>query len=97
MQESLRNAESCHEKKCWGCSQGKVGGRSFCHIIFTNSMKTECYLHRVTVYQLWTLCVIEAKKSISSRHVAMAMKLFLDNAIDSGNHHTKFEIHLINC
>ena len=30
-------------------------------------------------------------------HVAMATKLFLNNAIAPGNHHTKFEIRLIYC
>ena len=32
---------------------------------------------------------------ISSMHVAVTTKLFFDNAVDPGNGHTKFEIHLI--
>ena len=32
------------------------------------------------------------RKSVPSRHVVITMNVILDNAIDPGNHHTKFEI-----
>ena len=47
-----------------------------------------------TIRSLIDPFVIETENLVSSRHVAMAMKLFLDNAIALGNHHTKYEIHL---
>ena len=69
------------------------------------------YGHKIVFYDSVIVCpkmiidayraqlrMIEAKKLISSRHVAIATKLFLDNAaIDPGNHHTKFEICPIYC
>ena len=51
----------------------------------------------VSILCVWTLCVIEAENLIASRHIAMATKPFSDKAIDLGNHHTMFKIHLIYC
>ena len=42
----------------------------------------------------YRIAIAGVKRSIPSRHVAMATNMFLNNTNDPSNHHAKFEIFL---